>query len=416
MNMKRDVVVTGLGLITPLGLDEKTFWQNMLAGRSAIRRIRAFDVEELYKAKNGAEVDSDQLAAALDAARIRPSDRTVDMALLAALGALSSAGLLDGNGRCTANGVAAIIGSGGGPILTVEEGYYRFAELGDRGIRPTSVIRGMLNVICSHLSMRFGLTGPNYMVVSACTSSTNALGIAFRMIRDGYADVALCGGTESFFTSGMYRAWDKLGVMSSNPDPATASRPFDVNRDGFVLGEGAGMLVLESLERARRRGAAIRGEIAGYGESSDAEHMTRPSVAGQVRAMRAALESAGNSADDIGFVNAHGTATKTNDESESKSAREVLGDSADRVPVASNKSFFGHMLGASGVVETAATLLGLECGRVPPNLNLVNPDPLCNLNLVGKDALEVNARVAMKNSFGFGGNNAVLILRKAPVD
>jgi 3-oxoacyl-[acyl-carrier-protein] synthase II len=404
-----------MGLITPLGLDEQTFWQNMLAGRSAIRRISAFDVAELYKAKNGAEVDSEQLAAALEAAKIRASDRTVDMGLLAASAALASAGLLDAEGRCTEKGVATIIGSGGGPILTVEEGYRRFAELGDRGMRPTSIIRGMLNVICSHLSMRYRLTGPNYMVVSACTSSTNAMGIAFRMIRDGYADRALCGGTESFFASLVYRCWDKLGVMSTNPDPAAASRPFDTNRDGFVLGEGAGMLVLESLEQAKARGAVIRGEIAGYGESSDAEHMTRPSVEGQVRAMRAALESAETSADEIGFVNAHGTATKTNDECESKSVREVLGGSADRVPVASNKSFFGHMLGASGAVETAAALLGLECGRVPPNLNLVNPDPLCNLNLVGKDAIDVNASVVMKNSFGFGGNNAVLILRKAPV-
>jgi len=232
------------------------------------------------------------------------------------------------------------------------------------------------------------------------------------MIRDGYADKILCGGSDAVFDPVVYGGWNNLGVMSVNPDPKTACRPFDVDRDGCVLGEGAGALILQSQESAIRSGATIRAEICGYGEGSDAEHITRPSPEGQARAINAALQSAGMASTHVGFINAHGTATKANDECESQSIRMSLKDAADKIPVASNKSFFGHLLGASGAVETVVTLLGLENGVVPPNLNLHNSDPKCDLFLVGGKAMEISCPVAMKNSFGFGGNNAVLILRR----
>jgi 3-oxoacyl-[acyl-carrier-protein] synthase II len=270
----------------------------------------------------------------------------------------------------------------------------------------------MYNAISSRISMRFKLTGPNYVVVSACTSSTTAIGLGFRMIRDGYADRVLCGGTEAIFEPGVFRAWDSLGVMSRNPDPARACRPFDKDRDGCILGEGAGTLLLESLDNARQRSAGIRAEISGYGESSDTTHITRPNPEGQAQAMRAALSDAGLSPADVGFVNTHGTATESNDLCESQSIRAVLGSAAGTIPAASSKSFVGHLLGASGVVETAVTILGLEAGTVPGNLNLDNRDPRCNLLFVGKEPMTVTSPIAMKNSFGFGGNNAVLIVRR----
>jgi 3-oxoacyl-[acyl-carrier-protein] synthase II len=287
-----------------------------------------------------------------------------------------------------------------------------YMEKGLRGIRPTTIPRCMSNAVTAQISMRFRLTGPNYVIISACTSSTNAIGTAFRMIRDGYAEQVLCGGAESLFDPATYGAWNNLGVMSRNPDPAKSCRPFDAARDGCVLGEGAAALMVESLDSARQRGARIRAELIGYGESSDAEHITSPSAEGQARAIRAALASAGIQPADIGFINAHGTATKANDTCESQSVRMALGDAADRIPVASNKSFFGHLLGAAGAIEALVTILGLESGNVPPNLNLDNPDPACNLNFVGNAAMAIASPIAMKNSFGFGGDNAVLVLRR----
>jgi len=274
------------------------------------------------------------------------------------------------------------------------------------------VPRCMANAVSSQISMRFRLTGPNYIVASACASATSAIGIAYRMVKDGAADMVLAGGVDAPFDAFAYGAWNNLGVMSTNPVPEKACRPFDKDRDGCVLGEGAGIMILESMESALNRKARIRGEICGFGESSDALHVTRPNPEGQALAIRKALSSAGMTPADISFINAHGTATEANDECESKSIRLAMGNETDRIPVSANKSYFGHMLGASGAVESIVTLLCLESGIIPPNLNLDNPDPLCNLNFVGKEPLRISASVAMKNSFGFGGNNAVLIMRR----
>lgn len=409
----RKVVVTGMGLVTPIGFDEKTFFDNLLAGRHGIARLRGVDAS-LYKAQNGAEVDTPQLDAALAARGWKPLDRTVDMALLAAAAALEAAGLIvPGSQPAAPLEMGVLVGSGGGPSYSIEEAYGRIILQGVKGVRPTTIARCMANAISSQVSMRFRLTGPNYVIVSACTSSTNAIGTGFRLVRDGYADRVLCGGSDACFTPGIYSAWDKLGVMSRNTDPALASRPFDVNREGFVLGEGAGMLVLESRDAAEARGARTRAELCGYGESSDAEHISRPSEQGQARAMRMAIDDAGLSPADIGFINAHGTGTEANDECESRSLRAVLGDAVDTIPVTSNKSSFGHMMGAAGAVETIATILSLETLLAPPNLNLDNPDPSCNLCFVRGAPARIVRPVAMKNSFGFGGGNGVLVLRQA---
>lgn len=412
MNDKRRVVVTGLGIVSALGLDDKTFWDALASGKSGIAGITAFDVTA-YKCRCGSEVDTALFTQALQARKIPLcDDRTVDFALLASAQALDQAGIIQGPPPYSPCETATILGTGVGASHSLFNCFTSFAAKGLRGLRPSSVPRCMANAVSSQVSMRFRLTGPNYVIVSACTSATTAIGIGWRMIRDGLIDRVLCGGSDAPFDPFVFGGWNNLGVMSSNPEPARACRPFDSARDGCILGEGASVLVLESLDSARTRGARIRGEICGFGESSDAEHITRPSPEGQARAIRAALASAGMAPADIGFINAHGTATKANDECEAQSIRLALGPDADRIPVASNKSFFGHLLGAAGAIETLATLLALENSALPPNLNLDHPDPACHLNLVGKTAAPTTAAVAMKNSFGFGGNNAVLILKR----
>ena len=411
MSDKRRVVVTGMGVVTPIGMDEATLWQNMLAGRSGIRPLTLFDVAE-YKCKIGAEVSTQALNEALQSRKLTVSDRTVDMALVAAGQALEAAGVISGEPPYEPQNTAVVFGTGIGASHSLYNAFMSYSQKGIRGLRPTSVPRCMANSISAQVSMRFRLTGANYVIVAACTSAADAMGTAFRMIRDGYADRVLCGGADSVFDPFVYGGWNNLGVMSKNADPSKACRPFDTARDGCVLGEGAGALVLESLDAARTRGARIRAEICGFGESSDAEHITSPSAEGQAQAIRAALDCAGMTPSDIGFINAHGTATRANDECESRSIRLALKEAADRIPVASNKSFFGHLLGASGAVETIVTILGLESRKMPPNLNLDHPDPACNLTLIGGTATEMASPVAMKNSFGFGGGNAVLIVRR----
>lgn len=403
MQAKRRVVVAGLGAVTALGFEEERIWERLAAGLTGIRRIRAFDPAG-FRCCSGAEVDDPALRDACEAARIHAGDRAVDMGLLAAARAL---------GPEPAEGPAAVLfGTGFGSTQSLSEGFLGFAAQGVRGIRPTTVPRCMANSGCAQISMRFGLTGPNYAVVSACTSSTTAIGIGFRMVRDGYVERALCGGYDSMFVEPVYAAWDRLGVMSRNPEPERACRPFDADRDGCVLGEGAGALLLTSLDFARRHNLAVRAEVRGYGESSDARHLTRPEPEGQAEAMRAALADAGVPVSGIGCINAHGTATPANDACESRAIRLVFGECADRIPVVSNKSAFGHLLGASGVVETVAAVLSLEHRAVPPNLNLDHPDPECDVCLSGPVLRPLAAPCIVKNSFGFGGNNAVLVLSR----
>jgi 3-oxoacyl-(acyl-carrier-protein) synthase len=270
----------------------------------------------------------------------------------------------------------------------------------------------MASSLSAHISIHFRLTGPNYVIASACTSATNAIGIGFRMISEGHAQSVLCGGAESPLSPGHYACWNNLGVLSTIPEPERGLRPFAADRAGTLLGEGAGALLLESIDSARLRGARIRGEIVGYGESSDAAHMIGQSVEGQAAAIRAALRSSGAKPQSIGYINAHGTGTGTNDETESKAIRQVMGEATDGIPVGALKPYFGHTLGASGAIEGIATLLALENGMAPRNLNLENPDLACRLDLIGDAPRQIAANYAIKNSFGFGGNNAVLVFRR----
>jgi 3-oxoacyl-[acyl-carrier-protein] synthase II len=408
---ERRVVVTGIGVATAIGLDEKSVWSEMMAGRSGIGPLRAFDAAE-YKVQIAAQVDDELLAGRLRELNRRPVDRAHDLALVVAAQALEQSGLIAGPPPYHRQDVSVIFGTGVGSAESHYTAFSAFSNKGVRGLRPTTVPRCMYNAISAGISIHFGLTGANFVIVSACAAGTNALGTAFRQVRDGHADIVLAGGVDAFFDPFFFGVWNNLGVLSKIPDPDRACRPFDADRDGLVLGEGSGALILESLESAERRGARIRGEVMGYGESSDASHITSPSVEGQATAMRRALESAELAPSEVGFVNAHGTATHTNDACESSSIRAVLGDAADTVPVASNKPFFGHTLGAAGAIETVVTLLGLEAGQVPRSLNLDTPDPDCDLCFVGDEPLSIESPVAMKNSFGFGGGNAVLILKR----
>jgi 3-oxoacyl-[acyl-carrier-protein] synthase II len=409
MTTTHRVVVTGIGQITPLGLDEGAMRAKLFSGETAVRKLEGLDAAS-YRSQNAAQIDSQALAAALSARGSRPGDRTTDLAILATGQALEQAGLLAAGPGSPAEETAVVFGTGNGPSHALQESWQTYYERGGSNLRPTTVPRCMISVVSSQVSIKFGLKGSNYIVSSACSSSSIALGIGFRMIRHGDARRVLCGGSESMLTPALYAGWDRLGVMSTNPDPARACRPFDLARDGFVLGEGAGALVLESLAEARARGARIRAEVLGFGESSDGTHMTRPSVEGQAACMSAALRSAGLAPGDIDFVNAHGTATKANDQCEAEAIRRVFGDETARVPVSASKSYFGHLLGAAGIVETIIAVACLEEGRLHRNLNLDQPDPACDVRVVGVESLAVPLRICMKNSFGFGGSNSTLIV------
>lgn len=410
--MPRRVVISGFGLTSAIGLDEETVWANLMAGRTGIRRITAFDPSP-YKAANGAEVDGAALETALGARREKGQAKVVDMALVAADRALREARLIDPDRACEPQQVPVIIGSANGPASSLNEAISSFIQKGVRGIRPTLVPQCMVNIIATRLSIEFKLTGIHYNISAACTSSAAAMGVAYRMIRDGYADRVLCGGAESVFVPSYYSAWNNLGILSSEPDPLRAARPFDMGRKGFVMGEGAAMLILEEESSARRRDVRIRGEICGYGESSDAEHVVRPQIAGQTQALRKAMEDSGLAPDTVGLIVSHGTATPMNDRSECAAIRTIFGAIQTSSPrVSALKSYFGHTIGASGALETIVTLLSLERGQIPPNLNLDQPDPECDVRLVGNKPEALEKPVAVKQSFGFGGANGVMVLRR----
>ena len=411
MTDDRRVVITGLGAVSAYGFGEQPIWDGLVSGRTGIGAITHIDTSEL-KTTVGATVDRNALQQALQALRMRYTDLTVDSGMLAADQALKQAGLITGDPPYDPQEVATLVGTGIGSTESYYASVQSYIEKGIKGVRPTTVPRCMANAICSQTAIRYRLTGPNYIMTSACTSSTTAIGVGFRMIKDGYIKAVLCGGADTIFDPFTMIAWDRLGVMSKNPDPLTSCRPFDRDRDGCVIGEGAAMLVLESLASARERGATIRAEICGYGESSDAKHITAPDAEGQARAITAALTSAAITGDDLGYINAHGTATGANDPSECAAVKLALGEAATRVPTGSTKSYFGHLLGGSGAIETVGTVLALENRTIPANLNLENPDAECNTFLVGPTTQPLERPFAIKNSFGFGGNNGVLVLRR----
>jgi 3-oxoacyl-[acyl-carrier-protein] synthase II len=393
MNERRRVVVTGIGLLSALGGDDDRMAERLFAGDGGIAKLRALDTAK-FKSQNAAELAPDALPTALATLGLRAGDRTTDMAMVVAGQALVAAGLLPAGpavpaaAGSLAETTAVVFGTGNGPSHALQESWDAYAQKGGKLLRPTTVPRCMANAVSSMVSIQFGLRGGNYVVVSSCASSTVAIGIGYRSVLHGYADRVLCGGSESMFTDALYSSWDNLGVMSKHQEPARASRPFDVDRDGFVLGEGAGALLLESLEAAKARGARIRAEVLGYGESSDGTHITRPSQEGQAKAMTAgAALGRTRSPGAVDFINAHGTGTKANDATEAEAIAAVFGSAGAQPWVASSKPFLGHLIGAAGIVETILCIHQLERGRLHGNPNLERPDPDCTARLVGREAI-----------------------------
>ncbi len=410
--MKNRVVITGLGAVTPLGNDVPTLWDNLLAGRSGVGPITQCDVSEI-EVRIAAEVRGFDPVALFGHRDARRHDRFALMAMEAARQAVEDAGLRFEEQDRRETGV--LIGTGIGGVLTLLDNYDAFLRSGHRRISPFMVPMMMPNAASAAVAIAYGLRGPNLSLVSACATGSHAIGEAAEVIRRGNARVMLCGGSEAAIHPLSISAFKNMGALSTrNEEPERASRPFDAGRDGFVLGEGAGVLVLESLDHALRRGARIYCELVGYGASSDAYHITAPEESGEgaMLAMKWALRRAGLSPEAVDYINAHGTSTPLNDRIETRAIRAVFGAHADRLAVSSTKSMIGHLMGAAGAVEAIACVKSLETGWVHPTINYEHPDPECDLDYVPNQARRLGPRVVLSNSFGFGGHNGCLIFRR----
>ncbi len=413
-NGRRRVVVTGIGLVTPLGSGVEVNWSGLVAGRSGIRAITRFDASAL-PARVAGEVPDFEAERWIEKRDLKKMDVFIQYAVAAAEMAVEDAALPRPLSAPERTGV--IVGVGMGGIASLEDAFALFVEGNVRRVSPFFIPKLIPNMAPGHIAMRIGARGPNYATTSACASGAHAVGESLVLIRDGRQDVMLAGGTEApvcLLGVGGFSAMRALATRH-NDEPARASRPFDAQRDGFVIAEGAGVLVLEELEHARRRGARIYAEVAGYAANCDAYHMTQPAPegAGAAECMLLALADAGMAPADIGYVNAHGTGTPFNDEAETLALKRVFGTAVSRVAVSSTKSMTGHLLGAAGSVEAAYTALALARGVVPPTINLDEPDPACDLDYVPHRAREVGAGAALSNSFGFGGTNVSLVFRRA---
>jgi len=408
----RRVVVTGLGLVTPIGNTVEESWSALVAGTSGAARIQRFDPAPL-DVTFACEVKNFDPAAHLDRKEIKRVDRFAQYALVATMQAVRDAGLEGKFPSPDRTGV--LIGSGIGGIGTFEEQCKIFLQQGPNRVSAFFVPMFIPDMASGLVAIRYGLTGPNYCTVSACASSAHAIGEAFRLIQDCDADAMIAGGAEAAITPLAIAGFANMKALSTrNDDPEHASRPFDKTRDGFVMGDGSGVVVLESLEHAQRRGARILAEVAGYGMSADAYHMTNPAPEGRgaQQAMRAALADAKVAPTDIGYVNAHGTSTPPGDVAETAAVKKVFGDHASRLVFGSTKSMTGHQLGAAGGVEFAICTLAIGRGVIPPTINYVTPDPECDLDCAPNRAVERRVDVAMSNSFGFGGHNVSLIVKR----
>jgi 3-oxoacyl-[acyl-carrier-protein] synthase II len=413
----RRVVVTGTGLITALGTGTEKNWQALLAGKSGIAPITRFDTAKLDTRFAG-EVKDFQVEEFIDRRESRRMDLFAQYALAASELAVRESGLPIGADK--ANGyaperVGVIVGSGIGGISSLEEQHKKGLEKGFDRLSPFFIIQMIINMAPGLISIRYGAKGPNWSPVSACATSAHAIGEAWKAIRLNECDAVIAGGAEAAITPLGMGGFSVMKALSSrNEDPATASRPFDKERDGFVMGEGAGIIVLEELEHAKKRGATILAELVGYGANSDAHHVTAPAPEGEgaARCMRLALASAGMRPEEIGYINAHGTSTPFNDANETKAIKTVFGEHARRVAVSSTKSMTGHMLGAAGGAEAVISVLALLRGVLPPTINITTPDPDCDLDYVPNQPREVRVDAAMSNSFGFGGTNVVLLFRR----
>jgi len=411
---RRRVVVTGLGVVTPLGCELDDVWDAVCRGKSGVGLVERFDCRE-FKVRFGGEIRQFDATRYLqmDARDLRRADRFSQFAMVAAEQAVVQAGINFSTGDAYRYGV--LVGSGIGGLDEIELQHSVLFDRGPDRISPFMIPKLIINAASGNLSVRWKLRGPNTSVCTACASGTNAIGDAFRMIQCGMADVMVAGGTEAALTPMGIAGFARMGALSVRNDaPQEASRPFDVDRDGFVLSEGAGILILEELEFALRRGARILAEVCGYGLSSDATHLTSPDPqgTGAARAIQGAILDAGVKPDDIDYINAHGTSTPLGDVAETNAIRTVFGQHADAIAVSSTKSQLGHLLGASGGVESAFCVLALERQLAPPTINLDHPDPACDLDYVPHEPRSMRIRCAMKNSFGFGGHNACLVFRE----
>jgi 3-oxoacyl-[acyl-carrier-protein] synthase II len=405
-------VVTGLGAITPVGNDVPTLWKALAEGHSGAGPITYFDASALAT-RIAAEVKDFDPKEHLGHKEARRLDRFIQFAVVAVEEAIADAGLVINERNSEQTGV--VIGTGIGGVSTLVSQVKVFEERGPRRVSPFLIPMMLPDSAAGQVAITFGIKGPNMAVTSACATGLNAIGEAAEMIRRGFVHTAICGGSEAAILPLCVAAFNVMGVLSTrNDEPQRASRPFDAQRDGFVMGEGAAILVLERMEEAQARGARIYGEVIGYGSSADAYHMAAPAVngTGAAQAMRMALSDAELTPHDIDHINAHGTGTALNDVSETAAIKSVFGDHAYKVAVSSTKSMTGHLLGAAGAVEAIACLKALETGLIPPTINYEHPDPECDLDYVPNEARPANLRTAMSNSFGLGGHNACLIFRK----
>ena len=410
--MKRRVVITGKGTITPVGLNVNEIWSSLVAGKGGVGRITRFDASA-FSTQIAAEVKGFDPSSIIDRKELRRQDRFVHYAIAAAHEALVDSKLeLDKEDR---DRIGVLVGSGIGGTETWEAQFQKLRDFGPDRISPFFVPMMIIDMASGEISIRWNLKGPNFATVSACATSAHAIGESFLIIARGDADIMITGGSEAAITPLSMAGFCSMRALSRRNDaPEKASRPFDLSRDGFVMGEGSGILVLEEMERARARGVRIYAELAGYGATADAYHMTAPAPGGEgaARAMRAALSSAGMSPEEVGYVNAHGTSTDLNDKYETMAIKTVFGSHVSKLAISSTKSLTGHLLGAAGVIETIATAKTLVEGIVHPTINYEIPDPECDLDYVPNKARKLAVTAAISNSFGFGGHNVCLALKR----
>lgn len=412
---RRRVVVTGLGCISPVGNTVADSWANLLAGQSGIDFITRFDASN-FACKFAGEVKGFNLDEYITAKEARTMDTFIHYGVAASMQAVADSGLLTGDqlGEEQATRIGCVIGSGIGGLPLIEDTHTELTNRGPRRITPFFVPASIINMISGHVSMKFGFKGPNIAIVTACTTGLHCIGEAGRMIEYGDADVMIAGGSEATVSPLGIGGFAAMRALSTrNDDPKTASRPWDKDRDGFVLGEGAGVMVLEEYEHAKARGAKIYAELAGFGMSADAGHMTAPNMDGPRRAMLGALRNAGVNPDQVDYLNAHGTSTPLGDINETNAIKAALGDHARNMVVSSTKSMTGHLLGGAGGIESVFTVLSLHHQKVPPTINIFNQDPECDLDYCANTARDVKIDVAVKNNFGFGGTNGTLVFRRA---
>jgi 3-oxoacyl-[acyl-carrier-protein] synthase II len=412
----RRVVVTGMGALTPIGNDVGAFWDSLVNGRSGIGRITLFDPAKVAS-KVAGEVKGFDADTVMPKKEVRRNDRYVHFAWAATAEAMADAGLANPiEDEALAWRTGAIVGSGIGGINTMIRDVAEAVEFGIERIGPFLVTAMIPDMAAGYIAIYANARGPNYATVSACSSSNHAIGDSLNIIRRGEADVMIAGGAEAGIGEIPVAAFSAMRALSTkrNDAPEQASRPFDAERDGFVMGDGAGILVLEELEHARARGATIHAELVGYGATDDASHITLPAPGGRgaVESMRIAIADAGVTTDDIDYINAHGTSTPPNDRSETAAIKTLFGDRAYRVPVSSTKSMTGHLMGAGGGIEAIATIQAMKTGIVPPTINQEHPDPDCDLDYVPNEAREHEVAIGMSNSFGFGGHNATVVFKR----